>query len=516
MRKNIGSILMNRYGPFIAVLAFAAFLRFYFIHYPMDLSIFPETLGYNGIDEGVHLMAGRLASNGWTMYEDVNPQQGPFVMMIYTFISGDLIQARVITALFSLIGIGAVMTIGKDIGGKWTGVISGILVLANYEFLKESRHASADLFASVSLILAFLFLVKYLKNKNENEMKFSYRTSLLVLTGIMLSISTMSKLFSIVAVFGVGLFLLIPLIRSRESSAFKRREGSIDLAILVISTMATTVILMSIFGMGNTFQGIVLDNMHRPTQPIGDKVLFFGDFALFTAFPLVIGTWWAVRKRDDPMVRLMSLWAFPMMLMFIFQSLTWVHYYILIVPPLCILSAMPMGKVIGRSEKNDEGQWIRRAFKKEVWNKDRKSRSLALLFTLYVVLSLVFSTAAVFGSHRPIEDVIADDIKTLTEEGDMIICGDPVIALMADRDQPPEATNLAEVRHPELTSEDLVEIIYHHDVRLVVISYHLSTYDDFYQWISANWTYQRAYGRPDRIYDEWKEPGEGIYLMFTT
>jgi hypothetical protein len=152
---------------------------------------------------------------------------------------------------------------------------------------------------------------------------------------------------------------------------------------------------------------------------------------------------------------------------------------------------------------------------KNVWNRDRKSRTLIVLFIIYVVLSMGFSTAAVFGSHRPIEDVIANDIKDLTDENDMVICGDPVISLMANRDQPPEATNLAEVRHPKLTSEELIDIVIDHDVRLVVLSYHLSTYEVFYQWVSTNWTFQKAYGRPDRVYEEWKEPDEGIYLMYT-
>ena len=52
MEQGKGSLLVNRYGPYVLVLGIAAFLRFYFIYHPMDLSIFPETLGYNGIDEG--------------------------------------------------------------------------------------------------------------------------------------------------------------------------------------------------------------------------------------------------------------------------------------------------------------------------------------------------------------------------------------------------------------------------------------------------------------------------------
>ena len=65
-----------------------------------------------------------------------------------------------------------------------------------------------------------------------------------------------------------------------------------------------------------------------------------------------------------------------------------------------------------------------------------------------MVLSLSFSTATVLGAHRPIEDVVAEDLKDLTEEDDLVICGDPIIALMADRLQPPDAVNLAEVRYP--------------------------------------------------------------------
>jgi len=506
---------MKRYGPFVLVLAFAAFLRFYFIHYPMDLSIFPETLGYNGIDEGVHLMSGKLASDGWTMYEDVNPQQGPFVMMLYTWISGDILQARLITAVFSLIGIGAIMVIGRDLGGKWTGVISGILLLSNYEFLKESRHASADLFASVSLILAFLFIVKYLNSNSDRNRTFTYRSSLMVLSGIFLSISVMSKMFSIIPVFGLGAFFLFQLIRSRDLSKFDRRDELIDLMVLVVSVLATTVLLMSIFGFENTYRGIFLDNLHRPSQPLFDKFLIFGDFALFTAFPLFIGTWWAVKKRNDPVVRLLSLWTYPLLLLFLIQSLTWIHYYILVVPPLCILAAMPIGTLMRNGSERDGDATEIGPKIPSIWKKNPSKRTMIILFVIYVLLSTGFSTATVFGSHRPIEDIIADDIEDMTFENDMVVCGDPIIALMANRLQPPEATNIAEVRYPALTSEELIEIINDYNIRLVVFSYQLSTYEAFYEWVHGNWTFQKAYGRPDKIFDEWKEPNEGIYLLYT-
>jgi hypothetical protein len=215
------------------------------------------------------------------------------------------------------------------------------------------------------------------------------------------------------------------------------------------------------------------------------------------------------------MVRVLSLWAFPLLIMFMFQSLTWVHYFILVIPPLCILAALPVGRIFDDegSEKKSTTYRIRKRFSVDI---DRQERALIGLFILYVLISTGFSTATVIGSHRPIEDVIADDVRDLTSEGEMVLCGDPIIALMADRDQPPEATNLAKVRYPELTSEDLTRIVIDHDIRLVVISYHLSSYEPFCEWIFDNWTFRKAYENPDRVYEEWKEPGQGVFLLYTT
>jgi hypothetical protein len=184
-------------------------------------------------------------------------------------------------------------------------------------------------------------------------------------------------------------------------------------------------------------------------------------------------------------------------------------------PPLCILAAIPVGSVLGSGCDSDMMSNKNGKKDRPYRSMDNCGRKLIYLFILYVLLSTGFSTATVFGSHRPIEDVISEDIEDLTDDDEMVLCGDPIIALMAGRLQPPEATNIAEVRYPELTSEELITIVIGYDVRVVVISYQLSTYDQFYRWVHDNWDFQKAYGRPDRVYDEWKEPDEGIYLLYT-
>ena len=61
--------------PFLVVFLIAVILRIYNLRYPMDLPGTVSPLGYNGADEGIQLMAGRLGSEGFGMYTDVNTQQ---------------------------------------------------------------------------------------------------------------------------------------------------------------------------------------------------------------------------------------------------------------------------------------------------------------------------------------------------------------------------------------------------------------------------------------------------------
>jgi hypothetical protein len=53
----------TRHWPFVVLFATTAFLRFYHINYPFSA---------NGVDEGVQLLAGRLAARGFGMYTQMN------------------------------------------------------------------------------------------------------------------------------------------------------------------------------------------------------------------------------------------------------------------------------------------------------------------------------------------------------------------------------------------------------------------------------------------------------------
>ncbi|MFW3146244.1 MAG: ArnT family glycosyltransferase [Thermoplasmatota archaeon] len=493
-------------APYILLLLIfgaAVFLRFYRIMSPMDLPGSSTPLGYNGVDEGIHLMSGRLAAGNYSMYTDVNPQQGPFVMMFYTMIGGDLLLARSTTALVSLLGLLCVVMIGRMVGRKWTYVTAAALLVVNYEFLKESRHASPDMFSASLLAAGFLFLLHYIKRmepqkeRQEDRVKAS-SMALLMISGMFLAAAVMSKLYAAVPVFFVGLYILIRILSSKDPRWRFNKFRTLELFTLALSTLIFVLVMMSFFGFGATFRGMFLDNLHRPPQEIAGKLNSIGDFLLFTSVPLILAVVISIMKRKRPEVIILSLWTFPLLIFFMVQQLTWTHYFVLLIPPISVLAGLCVEEAAG-SMRSEAGHEPGEGNLKGKLTKDSIFRSLPIIMVvIFSVLSLGFSTTTVLYSSDPIEESIADDVREQTSEGEFVISGDPLIPLLADRDQPPDATNLAVVRFPELTSEELINITIEYDVRIVVLTYHLSSYPGYISWVQENFGFFRAYERPDR------------------
>lgn len=506
-----------RCWPYLLILLISGMLMSIKLMYPLSWPGLNVLLGNNGVDEGIHLMTGRLASNGYGMYTDVNAQQGPLFMLVYMLLGGEPMLARALSVIMGTLGIVGIFLIAEEVGNRRVGILAALFVSMNFDYFKESRHASVDLYSTVILVFAFYFIIRALKKygaeQKERRTGTGWTLLCIVISGSLFAMAAMTKLFAFVPMGAVSLYLVL---MSANSMGRKDRSGT-ELALLTaaffVSAMVMGLVLLSVFGPFKTIEGMLLSNMDRPSQPIGERLLGIGRFALLMSVPLLFGIFHAVRKRNDRAVIMLLSWALPLLVLFALQSLTWFHYYVLVIPPIALLGALGIDGVLSRAglplglRSSERGTPIGDTKTPTLsWehlsnggtSKGKRWPSLAAV-TIVIAFLLLTTGANILIlalTERPVEYLVASDLEENTAKGDWVICGDPMISLYADRDQPPEATNLAEVRYPPLDPLELINITARYQVKAVVITYQLSTFEPFTEFVQEHFVLFASYARP--------------------
>lgn len=460
-----GREAIKKYWLFIIIILITAFLRFYKISYPFSV---------NGIDEGVQLMAGRMYSQGYAMYTQINSVQAPLFLWIYSLIGGDIILARVISAVFSIFGTIGVILIAYKLKNKRTALYAGIFTSFNYYFIKEGRLASLDLFCTVLLIWAFYFMILFLKN-------YILKRNL-VFSGILFSLASMTKLFAVIPLIGVALYLLLWCFIGYRKDKKKYRKILFSLIIFAITIIITTLVIISIFGIEETFRGCFLNNLNRPHQKFWDKVSPFLDFLFYFSFPIFLSIIVIKKYRKTKELQILLCWIFPLLLFFIFQPITWSHYFTLLIPPFAILGALGLENLLSEN-----------SYKLKKKNYDKKKIALFSITFIFILSQIFYGFFVVLTVEKPIEALVAYDVKKLTTKDDFVISGDPTIALYADRNQVPETTNLAKVKFTPLLSQKLINLTEKYKVKVVVFTYNLTNSQKYVTYIKNNFEFYKAY-----------------------
>ncbi len=559
MNKERVMVFLRQYWPYIMILALSAFLRFFRLAYPFSYPGVDYPFSVNGADEGIHLMAARLGAHGYQMYVQVNAQQGPLFMYVYGLFEGDPMAARIMSVLFSMVGLIGMIFMAEKVANRTVGILTTLFLSFNFLYFKESRIASVDLYCTVFLIWAFYFMVKYYLNVEKarySQEKLSYMNSLfLVLAGTLFSMAAMSKLFAVIPLMCLGCYMFVRWLRSLRLFKHLSKHLFIDMVIMVVATLIPTLIIMSIFGLEETFQGMFLDNLNRPTQDSLIRLAQFSAFGGILLIPIIFSMVAMFRYFRDRTVQLIMVWVLSLFFWLLFQSLTWMHHLTLLAPPICLLGSIgvyhllvqPVGSRVAKQktvslkeffralayergvttitdddsmddheadvkklekvkvEDIREGKLddVRKAasrtdISKAIWHDITYSKRK--LFIIGIVMFFILLTAGsniafVLYTDEPIEYTVAMEVKDLTDDGDMVISGDPLVSLYANRDQPPEATNLAIVRYPPIDPVDLINYTWDYDVRVVILTYNLTGWTDYVDFVREYYDFHKGYDR---------------------
>ena len=507
-KTNAVTKMLINYWPFIVLLLIAAFLRFYKIGYPFAV---------NGTDEGVHLMAAKMGANGFHMYSQINTVQGPLFLFIYSIFQGDIMACRSLSAIFSLFGILGVCLISYRIANKQVALLAGVFLAFNYYYIKESRLASMNMFATVLMIWAFFFLILFLQNTRHTKLN-------MMASGIFFALSLTTRLFAVIPLTGISIYLILYWRKGRKMGKREGKKRFFALFVFGGAIIATTLLVMSIYGIENTFTGMFLNNLHRPEQPILGKFSALSSFVVLSFVPFIFCFIPAFKMFRKKAVQVLLIWLVALIIWYMVQTLTWNHHYTLVVPPVCILGAIGVFEFFCPAKDKQPGSCCHDGLQKEnakdhpvLKNKvigccipkaifcDRKKAAVFLLVVISVCILVISNFMLVIPVKQRAEHIVAKELKELTSEEDYIISGDPIITNYADRLQVPEVVNLAIVKYPPVTSENLINLTEKYSVKAVVFTYNLSGQTEYVRYIQdenlSGFEFHKAYDKKGRVSD---------------
>ncbi len=449
----------------------------------------------NGVDEGVQIMAGRMRDAGYEFYTQINTVQAPLMISLYGIIEGDPVIFRIFSTIASLIVLACVLWVGRRVGGRYVMVAAGAFAAMDLMFLHESRLASLDMFCLLWIALSIGFFIKYRQSGKKWAVLFM---------GASLGIGSMIKLFAVIAAGTMGIIIFLDWLNDTDAGPLKkfRTEKFLPgrkfqnvkfrhMVLLLLSYSLVVLFIMARFGFMDVVEGMLLNQLNRPVAPFTTKLQFLGVFALLNSFALpffFIGLK-PLYKRTEGVILIIT---FVFFIYFMFQATTWIHHFVFLSPGIAITAGVGVIEF---------GKWITKVTRR---NKRRSRRELsrsASRTMIYIQVILVLLVAVIGGGFSILvkergpsaQYKAASLIEDITEPEDYVFSGDPLINAIADRRQPWTVVNVAKLKYPDITNDQLNETTIKFGVEAVILTYHLAEMEGFVDFVEEHYTLRAEY-----------------------
>ncbi len=430
----------------VLVLAIAAFLRFYNIGW---------SFSNNGVDEGIMLERSRMVSQGFGLYTELPCDQAPLAFVIGSVFDGDVVALRALTAGLSLVAIAACMLASKKQQGNVAMLVTGGLLAVDFALLRESRLFSLDGISTSFLALSLPMFLHYLRKESRIALS---------LAGLLVGLSTASKLFGGVALLGMLVFMFLQLSLFRKEKKNPSRTVT-DIMIFLAMAAVPLAVLLAALGPSDMLNGMLFDQGHRGFD-LAMKLsipVFFG-LNLAYALPLVFARrMWAHSKE----ARFLLIMTLVLLADFVVQPLVFLHHMVLMSPGLAILTGM----LISREAEDIKGQ----SAESVSANDSKKGVSEFRVFLAVLLVGIVVSGGlagyGIFAQDKPSQLTYAEKIAAWTTSNDWIISGDPLITSYAERLTPPDLVNVGTRVYPQLTVSEVESAVVEYNVSVFVLCY---------------------------------------------
>ncbi len=397
---------------------FAIFVTFFSVGLLLYLAI---TRPSTEFDEGQYLNTFLLVANGkWSqLYGTIFFSQLPgffiFTYPIFLLFGKTLYSARLAIFLLSLIGVGGIIWLSKELKHIIFGY-SSLLILYSiplYFFGVTTLQADA-----LPLTFSVLSIASAMRFKNTFKDYWWY------ISIVFLSFSAISKLD--ISVIPVLIFIFINTVTNIKLSSQKVQK-----IILVSSIVFSFVVFLFLrsFNIKNIFNNVILFRIlaynHYPFRPFR----FFGTllFDLPLVFVEILNLLLLMRNRNKLSFssHIYLIWTISsVVLLYVYRPLM-LHQLILMVLP----SSLLLGSLI------QPYLYTLKMYKKIAF--------ITIIFIIFLQHYLLLT----ISNRRAIDrNLIANEIMNLSEKNDYIVTDDGMLSVLSGRKTPPELVDVSQVR----------------------------------------------------------------------
>jgi len=466
-------------------------------------------------DEGAHLMWARLAVDGYPLYGETYAVQSPFFLESVGLafrIAGQAIQVGRWAMLMGFVLLAVALSwLAHRAGGWLSALVTMFLLGVSPLIFTFSRLVMAEVpatgLAVSSLSLCFVYL-----DRRQRWWLF--------VSGLVLGLSFITKALNPFVAVPVGLLLFV----------LHFGEGQ---RLLAFRNWRSLIVDSLIWGLGVILPVIVLPLLYDPAGLYDQLVLFRSDlraaipgswldtwnkfvvfsqshwgFWLLAGGGIVTAVWRAVARdtEDGLRNRLLTLsspllypliwivWLLTGVLMLLWHAPLFPHHFIVLLPPLILLSAGFIRDIVALSQRY---RWA---------------------YALWLVVGVAAlnlpaafqtnqKTAAIVTGGREIEALKL--IESVSAPADFVMGDSQLLIFMADRRTPPQLGDVAlvAIKAGRQTSERMIEITQKVQAPVVVQwSLRLPWLPEYLAWVEENYLVKKVWDNDHIIYfaPRWK------------
>jgi len=417
---------------FVLALIFI-FIRLYNIENPFST---------NGIDEGIHLIQAKMVGQGYNLYSELGGDQAPLAILVFSVLKGNVMASRLLSFSLFLAGVSSSFLIASRLRSRKAGVFAMLLLAMDFTLLRESRLASLDLFSASLLSISALFFITYIDSRKWEHV---------AVASLFLSMSCLSKMIAAPFAFLVTLAFLYEMLK---------KKNLFHLSVYFISFVIPFVFMLFIFTPQELMDGILFRQMGRGFDLYSKLsfLLFIGPGFIY----LVSLKRWNLKNKK---MAFLVLWLLSTLVFLMVQGRTFQHHFAYIAFPAAILASIAISDLPERSLK-------KRA-----------------LISSFIAVNALISVSLIVTAPYDLSYDVADEINSITPPGSVVISGNPLVNVLADRDCPPNLTNLAYYHYPPTEPSDIIYWLENGDVKAVVIYWHLSDMDEVREYLNRSRDY---------------------------
>lgn len=479
-------------------------------------------------DEGAHLMWARLATDGYPLYRETYAVQAPLFLepVGWAFrLAGSTIQAGRWVTLLGFVFLAVAISWPAHKTGGWSGAFTALLLTGVSPLIFScSRLVMAEVPATALAVTSVAFAVVYAQRG---------RKLWLFVSGLMLGLSFISKALNPFVVAPVGVLLLIYHGQGHTDSWFVRlcsrwRPLLLDALIWGFALCLPLIAVLVIYGPANIYdQLIAFRGDLRAARP-GSWTETWEHFKLFftthwgfglLAFGSIIST--VLRKKfkelgefdefnesknstnsKNSLNSINSLnfiwivWLAAGIIMLALHTPLFQHHFIVLLPPLILLSAGLVTNIIALWPKRRRGQRVAYGIV-----------AVLLLFVLGAAFNIPAMveanqhTAAIVTGGR--EQQALELLEAVSNPDDFLMGDSQLLIFMANRRTPPPLGDVAlvAIQAGRQTSARMIELTESYRSPAVVQwSLRLPWLPEYLEWVESHYLTKRVWDNDHIIY----------------